>query len=306
MYILANSLSCLPWQCCWCAREPVPYAKKKASLEQCLGHPPMEFEKSTPSSSTLPKPTARHLAVLDEAETEVASDDPDLSPISDISCGTMTSASSSRLPKVPRWPQEKDYQTVTIFDWDDTLLCTSWLDRHQHQETLPDEIQSDLRRICKLVKQLLKKALLRGPTYIVTNAVQGWVEKSASMYMPALDDVLKQIHIVSAQAIHGEQYPEEISVWKRNTFAEMQSRWSTDMETSVIVLGDSDYEINAARALAHANCVIKTVKFREKPSARELLLQLQVIEQKFECIASINQGLKIGLHHLGRMDLVMT
>lgn len=306
MYILANYLHCLPWQGCWRAHEPVAFAKKKASLEQCLGHSPMEFEKSTSSSSSSQRLTARHPTVLDEVETEVASDDPDLSPISDISCGTRTSETSSTLPEVPRWPQDKGRQTITIFDWDDTLLCTSWLDGQQHQETLCDETRRDLRRIYKLVKQLLQKALLLGPTYIVTNAVEGWVEKSASMYMPELEDVLKQIQVVSAQALHGEQYPQEIGAWKRKTFAEMQSRWSADMETSVIVLGDSDYEIDAAQALAHANCVIKTVKFREKPSARELLLQLQVIEQKFERIASINQGLKIGLHHLGRMDLVMT
>jgi len=160
--------------------------------------------------------------------------------------------------------------TVIIFDWDDTLLCTSALCNCE---------PAQLQILEQLVKATLELAMSLGTTLIVTNANDGWVQQSASMHMPRLGPTLKRVPVVSAREVHEHLFPEEPLAWKRETFWKLLRR-KIAWELNLVVLGDSLAEMYAADAigkvLGHMP-LVKTVKFKSEPSLCELLSELQVI-----------------------------
>jgi hypothetical protein len=197
------------------------------------------------------------------------------------------------VPKAQRPPQ---HQTVIIFDWDDTLLCTSFLNLRQDQ-TLPPVVEKHLKGIVAAGRRLLEMALRLGHTFIITNAMNGWVEYSAAKYVPDLLPVLQKVRVISARGKYEAQYPGEVSKWKIQAFLEVQRQLNSEIITNLISLGDSNFEMDAVHVMGKefAEALIKTIKFRENPSPEELLKQLELVSQKFERIVENARNLKIGL-----------
>ena len=65
-------------------------------------------------------------------------------------------------------------KVVFIFDWDDTLLCTSFLSA-LHFLDLSSEVKDALRKLDDICVKLLDNTTSRGDVYIITNATKGWV-----------------------------------------------------------------------------------------------------------------------------------
>lgn len=82
------------------------------------------------------------------------------------------------------------FNSVVIFDWDDTLLCTSYLSGFQFLElsedakTLVKNLDGYAVRHKVNQHKLLNKAKEYGDLYLVTNAAKGWVEYSSKLYLP--------------------------------------------------------------------------------------------------------------------------
>lgn len=197
---------------------------------------------------------------------------------------------------VPRAQRPPKHQTVVIFDWDDTLLCTSYLNMRQGQALSP-LIERHLRGIEAADRKLLELAMRLGQTFIITNAMNGWVEYSAAQYVPDLLPVLQRINIISARGKYENLYPGEVGKWKVNAFLEVQRELDSQIITNLISLGDSNFEMDAVHIMGKefAQALVKTIKFRENPSPEELLKQLELVAQKFEKIVENARNLKIGL-----------
>jgi len=197
------------------------------------------------------------------------------------------------VPKAQRPPQ---HQTVIIFDWDDTLLCTSFLNLRQ-ESAVPPVVECHLRGIETAGRRLLELAQRLGHTFIITNAMNGWVEYSAAKYVPDLLPVLQKVRVISARGRYEAQYPGEVSKWKIQAFLEVQRQLDSQIITNLISLGDSNFEMDAVHIMGKefAQALIKTIKFRENPSPEELLKQLELVSQKFERIVENARNLKIGL-----------
>jgi len=77
-------------------------------------------------------------------------------------------------------PQDKPklYETVIIFDWDDTILCTSFINPtgtfNPRQKILP-AVMDHLKVLEVCAKKILELSVAFGKTYIITNAGEGWV-----------------------------------------------------------------------------------------------------------------------------------
>ena len=83
----------------------------------------------------------------------------------------------------------KTSQTCIIFDWDDTILCTTFLAPHHHliydpNMKFPPTLQKRLTELDDVAYDLMHKAKQFGKVYIVTNAQEGWVELSANRFLP--------------------------------------------------------------------------------------------------------------------------
>ena len=103
---------------------------------------------------------------------------------------------------MPQLSRPKQAQVVTIFDWDDTLLCTTHLEAVQRQYgAIPVHVRDQLAQLEKVVHQILVQAMAAGKVFIITNASEGWVQHSSGMCMPGLVELLKQIEVISARAI---------------------------------------------------------------------------------------------------------
>jgi len=185
-------------------------------------------------------------------------------------------------------------QTVFIFDWDDTLLCTSWLRDHGDSDPAT---RARLDAIAGEAKELLELVSTLGETFIVTNAQSGWVEYCVSTWCPSLASVLGMMRVVSARDMAVANFPEDPVMWKIEAFRELRKQFSSDVVTNLVVLGDAEYEMNAARIMAAEFnlAMVKTVKFQPLPTPLETLQQLRLINSKIEKIFGAPRNLTVSL-----------
>lgn len=78
----------------------------------------------------------------------------------------------------------KTHQTCIIFDWDDTILCTTFLAPYPSliqdpNKKIPPQMKEALDLLDQGAVNLLKMAKSLGQVFIITNAAEGWVEMSA-------------------------------------------------------------------------------------------------------------------------------
>lgn len=151
---------------------------------------------------------------------------------------------------VPPSQRKPTSQSIIIFDWDDTLLCTSYLNNREDAMNITSNIVKDqLRALEEAVVKLLTKALSLGNTFIITNAMKGWVEYSSNMWIPGVVNILQRISIVSARTEYESKFPDNYHQWKVEAFMEMTKTFDTGTITNLICLGDSMIEIDAGHTL---------------------------------------------------------
>jgi len=187
--------------------------------------------------------------------------------------------------------KEKRHNTMIIFDWDDTLLCTSYLTPtgiFSDDFELTERDKEKIQKLEVIVVHLLNLAISKGDTYIITNAAPGWVEYSTEKYYPEAKDLLKKLTIISARGEYEKLYPGDYRQWKIQAFLEMKKKFNTDLIANIICMGDSIIEMEAAHILASyfSQAYIKTIKFRVSPKPEELEKQLNLVTNQFITIYS--------------------
>lgn len=206
-------------------------------------------------------------------------------------------------PEAGAWPQPRQvgppgapppgHESLIIWDWDDTLMCSSAINANQ---LMPHQAQ----QLETLLEQALNLSMKLGETIIVTNADELWVIESTRRFCPRVMPLLSRMSVISARRKYEAQFPRDVFAWKRETFrevvAERRSRSLSGL--NLVVLGDSPAEMEAAQTSTVGLGVpvaIKTVKFKETPSCEELLEQLRVVCQE---LAAINSDEKSSCRNL--------
>lgn len=188
------------------------------------------------------------------------------------------------------------HQTVSIFDWDDTLLCTTWL--AACGASANRAAVSHVGAVAALACGVLAQALRAGPTFIVTNAATAWVKHSAAKWAPQLLPWLQKVRVISARDRYERAYPDEVQRWKTEAFLDLQRELPETTVTNLIALGDSDFEMIAANNLREnfEHAILKTVKFLPSPSPMVLRRELELVSQNFGKIATRPRSTKIDLN----------
>jgi hypothetical protein len=194
--------------------------------------------------------------------------------------------------------KSKNHNTLIIFDWDDTLLCTSFLTPNGVFSEDTKISEKDMEKIKKLemsATNILKQAIGKGDTYIITNAAPGWVEYSAKRFYPEIANYLNKVTIVSARGEYEKKFPGDSRQWKILAFLETLKKFDSNLVTNLICLGDSVIEMEAAHILASnfQQAYIKTIKFRESPKPEELHKQQGLVLEQFDKIFSAVKNLTI-------------
>ncbi len=197
--------------------------------------------------------------------------------------------------------------TFFIFDWDDTLICTSYITSHgilkenRKMSEKEKQIFTDLEAIaCDVINYAIK----RGHTYIITNAVKGWVEFSAQKFYPKLVKLLDQVIIISARGEYENMFPTDNKIWKTHTFLNIANEFNIKSITNIICIGDSTKELEASHVFnsKFENSFLKSIKFRENPRPEELLKELKLVKAQYETIYSSVKSLVVNVEKKKKKD----
>ena len=194
--------------------------------------------------------------------------------------------------------KETRHNSIIIFDWDDTLLPTSFLSPggyFNYDIKLSKDDKNKLSKIENEVLNLLNNAINKGDTYIITNAEKGWVELSAFKFYPKIKNILPKIKIISARDKYSEIFPGDLKKWKIEAFLNLMKYINVKLVTNIISIGDSFFEIEAGKIFASKfrEAFIKTIKFKEIPKLDDLLKQLNVVNKRFDHIYSSIRNMAI-------------
>ena len=193
-------------------------------------------------------------------------------------------------------------QTAIIFDWDDTLLCSSFLSQRNMRLDAPEpseDILCQLRRLEQSVCGLLKLALRCGRVCVITNAETGWVQLSAKKWLPQVVPLLDEITILSARSTYEAQFPSSPCQWKTVAFRDQLSTlFPSELSKNVLSFGDSHVEreavLTATKELNDVKC--KSIKFITNPNTEQLVTQIELIYNSLHYLCS----------HAGDLDLMLT
>jgi hypothetical protein len=165
--------------------------------------------------------------------------------------------------------------TVVIFDYDDTLLASSFLagkgfrlDADAPEKS--SEIDTGLRELEQSVISVLTQALKLGHVHIVTNAETGWVQLSAQKFLPAIVPILQKVRVISARSTFEGLHPDSPLKWKFCAFQEALTSVYGGLETkvakNVISFGDRTWN-GRPSALSPAVCPTSRQSPSSLPSA---------------------------------------
>lgn len=233
------------------------------------------------------------------------------------------------------WPQLESAasgcSSLVVFDWDDTLLPTAALavagriapgvaSLHQlcgSEAPAPaplgkQEFDSFLESCTGAAIKVLREASQQGMVVIVTNSRAGWVQDSASRFMPRLLGELQNIPIVSARSVFEPLGILDPFRWKIECFRRLVQCFRSDSKKpagplSLVSIGDGWYERAAATMVAQDLELprLMCIKFLERPRMDRLAEQLNLLCREFGnladyprwvfacCIYSDNGGLQL-------------
>ncbi|CAK9040901.1 unnamed protein product [Durusdinium trenchii] len=201
----------------------------------------------------------------------------------DAVCGERSDASrekdlESSETSVPRPSSALKQETCLVFDWDDTILPTSWLERIHALAgggPLRPEVQRQLASLSSAAAQTLQLAASMGTVVIITNSAPGWVDQSCQIFMP---QILQQIrsYQIFAKPLHAPL------TFKISTFRRECKKFM-----NLISIGDGDAERAASLRLqaperkgsfGEERQRVKSVKLIELPTCQQLIVQHEMLQ----------------------------
>jgi len=205
----------------------------------------------------------------------------------------------------PAVPFTRD-ETLFIFDWDDTILPSSFLQQHGlrlDESSQPTAEQREvLAEVAAAAARTLSAARWHGTVVLVTNAERGWIELSCLKFLPTLYPLIEGVKIVSARTTYESPQCLAPLQWKLRAFAvEITDHFGSDVladpsaRKNALSLGDSLHEREALLMATNSlpNCCTKALKFVERPDISQLCKQHELVADCFERI----------LHHDDNLDL---
>lgn len=118
--------------------------------------------------------------------------------------------------------QPRMHETAIIFDWDDTILCTSFINPAgvYRPSELPAPVLQQILVLEETAVRILTMSINAGKTFIITNAAEGWVEFSAMKFLPKVAPLLSKITVISARTKYESYFPTDVAQWKLHAFLE--------------------------------------------------------------------------------------
>eukprot|EP00929_Paragymnodinium_shiwhaense_P013405 TRINITY_DN121265_c0_g1_i1.p1 TRINITY_DN121265_c0_g1~~TRINITY_DN121265_c0_g1_i1.p1 ORF type:complete len:420 (-),score=55.23 TRINITY_DN121265_c0_g1_i1:250-1509(-) len=180
-----------------------------------------------------------------------------------------------------------DREPLFVFDWDDTLLPTSWLQRFhllQLNSSVNPEVQWQVAKLSAMCAQTLNLAASIGTVVMITNSAPGWVAESCDKFMPQLSAQVKALKI-----------------WAKPMSAPMTFKITTFAKEcknarNLVSIGDGNSERIATLNMRSGADLesksspeaknYKSVKLIEMPTCQELISQHELLQARLADIAA--------------------
>jgi len=197
-------------------------------------------------------------------------------------------------------------ETLFIFDWDDTILPSSWIQRQGLRLDAGSVVlewqQERLAEVAAAAAKTLTAAKDQGTVVLVTNAERGWIELSCQKFLPSLLPFIENVKIVSARTAYETPLRTSPLDWKVHAFAAEIARacgaealQDPKKRKNIHSLGDSVHEREALirATIKLPNCCSKSLKFVDRPDIDQLLKQHSLIMNCFGQIVQHDENLDL-------------
>merc|ERR1740121_2848063 len=112
--------------------------------------------------------------------------------------------------------------TIFIFDWDDTVLPSTWVQgqglRLDSSSRVTDAQREELAEVARVAGETLAAAKQHGEVVLVTNAQRGWIELSCAKFLPTLLPLLESVKLLSARTAYESPEVSSPLEWKLRAF----------------------------------------------------------------------------------------
>jgi len=181
--------------------------------------------------------------------------------------------------------------TLLVFDWDDTILPTSWLERigALSAANLRPEVQRQAAALSAACSETLNLASTLGTVIFVTNSAPGWLAQSCQLFMP---QILQQVrgYQTFSKPLHAPL------TFKITTF-----RRECRSYGNVVSVGDGDAERVASQRLHNSpdrKCTeeprrVKSMKLVDLPTCQQLVGQHEMLQARLTDVAAFRGNLDL-------------
>jgi len=156
---------------------------------------------------------------------------------------------------------------VVVFDWDDTLFCTSDVLRSNYRIDIPPSYLASLRAVLAM-----SLAVTSDQTFIVSSSSPGWIEGCVSQFLPDIADLIAMCKVRLIPLAHhalGIRLKEPTLV---SIVSECYSSLAVKCPIDFLLVGDQPQDLHPAdqiRALI-PSCSVRTWQMTKCPSIDQL------------------------------------
>ena len=203
-----------------------------------------------------------------------------------ISLNKEENVSSHNLPKKSFKKTKKE--TVFILDWDDTLMCTTFVQRKIRG--LSDEELKIVNNLGKVVDIFLKECSKYGKIIIMTNSSKDWVKKTIQNYLNLRHDEFNNVKIISTRDIYLKKDINK-KKWKEMALEELFAKYGDKIE-NLICASDSEQDIDLFKDIKKRKkeINISTIKFKSKPSPLVMIKEIEYLNKYLSEIIGTNKN----------------
>ena len=185
-------------------------------------------------------------------------------------------------------PQKFKKETVFIFDWDDTLMCTTFI--LSKGQILSEEDKNIINNLGKIVNIFLKECNKYGKIIIMTNSTEKWMKQTSEKYLKIKNNLIRKIKIISTRDKFAKKGI-EAKKWKELALEEILYKYGDKIE-NIICGSDSENDIEVFKNISekYKKINISTIKFKAKPSPLIMIKQIEYLNKKLYEIIGTNKN----------------
>lgn len=186
-------------------------------------------------------------------------------------------------------------ETIFIIDWDDTLMCTSYITLKNQK--LSNEEKNLVLKLGSIVLSFLLHCKEIGKIIILTNSSGNWVKTTSKENLGINDLNENGIKIISTRDKYLKKNIDK-KIWKELALNEIITKYKNDIE-NIICLSDSFQDINVFKIFMekYKEINISTIKFKRRPTPYILIKEIKYLIKNIDNIIGTNKN-----YHLMKED----